>query len=146
KTQELKNLKPNQVITFDHVNAGNEKFDPHPQSSPIFVNATKKFDIDYVHTEDEYEDFRKEILLPHKMSQFGPGLAVADVNGDGLEDFYVSGALRSSGELYLQTANKTFEKSSSQPWVDDAKNSEILGVLFFDADGDGDQDLYAVSG
>src|ERR1051325_9126137 len=79
------------------------------------------------------------------MGQYGPGIAVADVNGDGLEDFYVSGALRSSGELYLQTPEKKFAKASSQPWADDAKVSEILGVLFFDADGDGDMDLYAVS-
>lgn len=146
KTQELKNLRPNQKITFDHKNATNEKFEWRPKYNPIFVNATKKLDVNYVHTEDDYEDFRKEILLPHKMSQYGPGLAVADVNGDGLEDFYVSGALRSSGELYLQTANKTFQKASSQPWTEDSKVSEILGVLFFDADGDGDMDLYAVSG
>src|SRR6185312_5526503 len=110
------------------------------------VNATNKLNIDYVHTEDAYEDFRKEILLPHKMSQYGPGLAVADVNGDGLEDFYVSGALRSPGELYLQTTGKTFEKAPSQPLTEESKVSEILGVLFFDADGDNDMDLYAVSG
>jgi len=145
KTQELKDLKVNQVITFDHKNAINQKFDWKKQYQPLFVNATKKLGVDYVHVENDYEDFRKEILLPHKLSQYGPGLAVADVNGDGMEDFFVSGALRSDGELYLQTANKTFQKGSSQPWESDNK-ADVLGVVFFDADGDGDMDLYSVTG
>jgi hypothetical protein len=79
------------------------------------------------------------------MSRFGPGLAVADVNGDGFEDFFVSGAVRSPGELFLQTSNKTFEKAASQPWTND-NLTEQLGVLFFDADADGDQDLYMATG
>jgi len=145
KSQILTDLKPNQVYTLDHKNAREEKFDWKKHYDPMLVNATKKLDVDYVHTEDDYEDFKKEILLPHKLSRYGPGIAVADVNGDGLEDFYVSGAERSSGELYLQTSKGTFEKAPSQPWADD-DNSEILGVLFFDADGDGDMDLYQVSG
>jgi hypothetical protein len=145
KTQELKNLKVNQVVTLDHKNAINEKFNWKKQYQPMFVNATKKLGVDYVHVENDYEDFRKEILLPHKLSQYGPGLAVADVNGDGMEDFFVSSALRGDGELYLQTASKTFQKAPSQPWEND-NQADVLGVVFFDADGDGDMDLYSVTG
>ena len=145
KTQELTNVKPNQVITLEHKNATNAKFKWKQDAEPLFTDATKKLGVDYVHVENEYEDFKKEILLPHKLSRYGPGLAVADVNGDGLEDFFVSGATRSSGALYLQTTDKKFVKAQNQAWQKD-DNSEILGVLFFDADQDGDLDLYSVSG
>nr|MBA2406706.1 VCBS repeat-containing protein [Chitinophagales bacterium] len=145
KTQELKNLAANQVILLDHINASNQRIEIHPKYNPLFANSTEKLGVDYKHVENEYEDFKKELLLPHKMSRFGPGLAVADVNGDGLEDFFVSGAVRSPGELYFQTTSRTFVKASSQPWNDD-KATEQLGVLFFDAEGDGDQDLYMATG
>ncbi len=145
KTQELKNLAANQVILLDHKNASNQRIEIHPKYNPLFANSTEKLGVDYKHVENEYEDFKKELLLPHKMSRFGPGLAVADVNGDGLEDFFVSGAVRSPGELYFQTTSRTFVKASSQPWNDD-KATEQLGVLFFDAEGDGDQDLYMATG
>lgn len=141
----MKNLAVNQVVKLDHKNATNEKIDIHSKYTPMFADASEKLGIDYKHVEDEYEDFKKELLLPHKMSRFGPGLAVADVNGDGLEDFFVSGAVRSPGELYLQTSNKTFVKAPSQPWTND-KATEQLGVLFFDADGDNDADLYMATG
>jgi hypothetical protein len=145
KTQVLTNLMANQVVKLDHKNATNEKIDIHGKYTPMFADATDKIGVGYKHVENEYEDFKKELLLPHKMSRFGPGLAVADVNGDGLEDFFVSGAVRAPGELYLQTASKTFTKSSSQPWSND-KATEQLGVLFFDADGDSDADLYMATG
>jgi hypothetical protein len=145
KTQKLSNISPNHVITFEYKNASTEKYVWEQKQDPIFLPATQKLNINYSHLENEYEDFKKEILLPHKLSRYGPGLAVADVNGDGLEDYFVSGALRTPGSLYLQTTKMTFEKSTSQPWEID-KGSEILGVLFFDADNDGDMDLYATSG
>ncbi|HAT65403.1 MAG TPA: RNA-binding protein, partial [Flavobacteriaceae bacterium] len=70
---------------------------------------------------------------------------VGDVNGDGLEDFFAGGAHKQSGVLYLQKEDGTFYKSKSQPWEKD-RVSEDLESLFFDADGDGDLDLYVVSG
>ncbi|MBA3647345.1 MAG: VCBS repeat-containing protein [Chitinophagales bacterium] len=145
KTEELFNLKVNQLIALNYKNATNRKIDLHPKYNRMFTESTDKLGIDYVHQENDYEDFTKELLLPHKLSRYGPGLAVADVNNDGLEDFYVGGAQQHPGALYLQAANKKFEKASQQPWDQD-KMSESLGVLFFDADGDGDMDLYMASG
>ena len=85
------------------------------------------------------------ILLPHKLSENGPFSAVGDVNNDGLEDFFIGGAIGQSGVLYLQNSDKKFVKSNSQPWQNQSK-SEDLGCLFFDADKDGDVDLYIASG
>jgi hypothetical protein len=96
------------------------------------------------HKETNYNDFEKEVLLPHKMSQLGPFIGKGDVNTDGLEDFYVVGAAGQSGALYLQTVNG-FEITTNQPWESNS-SSEELNSTFFDVDNDGDLDLYVVSG
>jgi predicted nucleotidyltransferase len=84
-------------------------------------------------------------LIPYQYSKNGPALAKGDVNGDGLEDVFLGGAIGQEGVLYLQTAEGKFAESSSQPWKAD-KESEDVNALFFDADKDGDLDLYVVSG
>ncbi len=101
--------------------------------------------IQFVHKENEFDDFSREILLPYKLSQNGPFAAVADVNQDGLEDVFLGGASGQSGMLYLQEENGSFIKSSSQTWEAD-KDSEDLGCLFLDVDGDNDMDLFVTSG
>ena len=89
--------------------------------------------------------FQKQILLPHSESKNGPFITSADVNNDGLEDFFVGGTKGQSGELYLQQVDGKFRKQITSTFEKD-KDQEDLGVLFFDADNDNDQDLYVVSG
>jgi len=95
------------------------------------------------HRDCLFIDFNVQPLLPHKLSEYGPALAAADVNGDGLEDLYRSGSHFYSGDLLLQQADGSFAPSGG---VETEAGPEELGSLFFDADGDGDQDLYLVSG
>ncbi|MBK9731008.1 MAG: VCBS repeat-containing protein [Chitinophagaceae bacterium] len=144
KTQTLSGIASNQIITLKYADA-NEKAPEQAKPNVLFTNVTDKLKIDFKHEEDAFDDFKRELLLPEKNSYFGPGLAIGDVNGDGLDDFFVGGATRQSGALYLQTANGEFAVSTGQPWASD-KASDEMGVLFFDADGDKDLDLYVATG
>ncbi len=96
------------------------------------------------HTEDEYVDFYYERNLPEMLSREGPKIAKADVNGDELEDFYIGGAKGQAGQLYLQTING-FIKKEQQVFKRYA-DFEDVAVLFFDADKDGDQDMFIGAG
>lgn len=109
-----------------------------------FKDITNKTGITFIHNEDEYDDFEFELLLPHKNSQMGPGLTVGDVDGDGLEDFFIGNAADSPGAMYIQTKEGTFTEISG-PWIGDSL-FEDTGALLFDADNDGKPDLYVVSG
>ena len=98
------------------------------------------------HRDSLFIDFNVQPLLPHKLSEYGPGLAVADVNGDGLDDLYRSGSHFFRGELLLQLEDENGAATFISREMTTEAGQEELGSLFFDADGDGDQDLYLVSG
>ena len=145
KVNTFKNISANQIITAKYEKAVSRKKEVKPQELFLTNVNTQNSGIDFKHQENEFDDFKEEILLPHKLSQNGPFVASSDVNNDGLEDIFVGGAANQSGALYLQNKEGNYVKNASQPWQVD-KASEDLGVLFFDADQDGDQDLYVTSG
>lgn len=147
KEQVLTKVAANQTLEIDYKNAkeGSEIFKINPSEKQLFADVSAQSGIDIKHTENEYDDYKYEILLPHTYSKNGPGLAVGDVNGDGLEDFYVGGAIGRVGALFLQKENGDFEKTDPAQWEKDS-DKEDVGATFFDADGDSDLDLYIVSG
>ncbi|NDV15129.1 CRTAC1 family protein [Muricauda sp. TY007] len=144
KTQKLENVEVNQVLTLDHANATETYTIPKKQIIKSFFN---ELDTDLVaaHKEDGYNDFDYEGLISHKLSQEGPSLAVADINGDGNEDFFIGGAKGQPGTLYLHTGHGKVTPKKTTAFEQD-KAFEDVAAAFFDADGDGDLDLVVGSG
>ena len=145
KINVFENIKANTTLTVAYSKAETPaKLAEEKQPLLTHIEPTD-IGISYSHKENEFDDFEVEVLLPHKLSQNGPFSAVGDVNGDGLKDLFIGGAAGQGGILYLQNTNGQFNKSTSQPWEHD-KDSEDLGALFLDVDGDHDQDLFIASG
>lgn len=146
KEQVLKNISVNQQLVLNQRDAENLSEASNASQSQAFeMLDEQKIGLDFRHKENSYNDFNKEPLLPHHLTDEGPALAHADVNNDGLEDVYIGGARNQAGQLYLQQMNGTFKKANIR-FFEVHKNYEDVAATFFDADGDGDQDLYVVSG
>ncbi len=114
------------------------------ESVTLFENTTD-LDIKHKHTENDFDDYAKQTLLPHKLSQLGPALAVADVNNDGQEDVFIGGAAGESPKLYLQQSSGSFSSTDNVFWTKE-KAYEDVDAHFADFNADGFVDLYVVSG
>lgn len=145
RMQVLYDLNADQLLELDHAKATDAvpaKLPDEAANAPVFTSLTSG-GINFMHRDELYIDFKIQPLLPHLLSQNGPGIAVADVNGDGRDDFYVGGAFNQSGYLFVQDKQQHFIPKAL---VGGQKYEEDMGTLFFDADNDGDPDLYVVSG
>jgi len=141
KVQRLGPLSVNQELELKYSEAQKSEIPDNPSKKHTLLAKTDSIGLNFKHTENDFADYRIQPLLPHMHSRNGPGLAVADVNGDGLEDLLAGGALNQSTALMIQKEDGTFRADSLTD-----RNHEDMAALFFDADNDGDQDLYVVSG
>ena len=149
KKQTLQQVATNRTITLSIKDATEPYNWSQPGIAPntLFTDVTNALNLQYKDSAKDFIDFNIQKLLPHKFSEYGPALAVGDVDGNGLDDLVVGGAIGVSPNLFLQQATGSFFKKpilpaaskESKPWRD-------MGIVLLDADGDKDLDAIIVSG
>ncbi|MBC7778338.1 MAG: VCBS repeat-containing protein, partial [Phycisphaerae bacterium] len=149
KTQTLTNVPANQRLQLKWTDASGyiaHLMPPTATTPTLFAEKNAaSLGIDFVHKENPFSDFETWVLYPWTVTDLGPIITQADVNGDGLEDFFIGNAFDSPGALYFQTAGGTFRASRDTIFEND-KRYEDQGAIFFDADGDKDLDFFVLSG
>lgn len=138
-------VKANQTLFLDQQEAVSAQAlargsAPKTLFEPLIVKG-----VSFVHTENEYSDFDRERLVYHMNSAEGPKVSIGDLNGDQLQDFFIGNALNASGAVFVQKKDGSFSQAA-QPALSGHQASEDTGSDLFDADGDGDLDLYVCSG
>ncbi len=140
----MKEIKVNSIVTVDY----NQSFDwqPAPAAPTLFHEVTRTvLTSDYLHQDNDYNEFTEQVLLPHQFSTSGPTMAIADINGDQIDDFYVGGSRGHSGTLFLSDGTHNWKISTPTAFKSDAEYEDAASV-FFDYDQDGDLDLFVASG
>ena len=143
-TTKLKAVKSNQKLTISYDDG---KVTAAPNAPVTGERRFQTIDVPGLagHEENIYDDFIKEVLLPHKNSTLGPAVAIGDLNGDGADDYILGSSVGRASVAYLQNKEGGFD-SLPIPDLAEDKYHEDLGIVIFDADNDGDQDFYVASG
>lgn len=149
KTEVRTNVQANQRLTLSYADAGNVALrnpDVGADAGAVkFSFPGKQRGLSFTHQENSFDDFDRQFLQPRMLSREGPALATGDLNGDGLEDVFMGNAAGQPSSVFLQQKNGTFNETNGLlPAAD--KSFEDVEALLFDADGDGDNDLYVCSG
>jgi hypothetical protein len=147
RVSSLKKVPANQRLVVKQSEAAKSKptAEPIEPARQLFTDITDKERFPFVHHENDYVDFDRDPLMPKMLSTEGPLMAVADVNGDGLDDVFIAGAKGQPSALLIQRTDGSFVKSNEALFAQDSI-SEDIGAVFFDANGDGKPDLYVVTG
>ena len=147
KTQLLQHVNSDQLLQVNIATAvpGSPIINAIFATNNLFKEVTDSVGINYVHQQNDFVDFNIQKLLPHKLSEYGPALAVGDIDGNGLDDMIVGGAAGYSAQFFLQQPDNRFLQKALLPNTT-GKPTDDMGILLFDADGDGDLDLYISGG
>ena len=129
KEQIIYNSSVNQTLILSYKDAQKKHKSPKFQILICSLMLQNRLNLNHKHEEDKFNDFSRESLLPHKMSDLGPALAVGDVNNDGLEDFYIGGSKGYSGKLYIQNSDG-FNPSGNQIWSEDSNCEDVKATVF----------------
>ncbi|SEO93599.1 VCBS repeat-containing protein [Mucilaginibacter sp. OK283] len=149
KKQVLRKVHTNQTISISKANATANYSWSHPviATNTLFKDVTDSLNIHYEHSQKDFVDFTIQKLLPHKFSEYGPALAAGDLNGDGLDDIIVSGNSDFGTTILIQQANGAFiKKALPQQPENNTMQVQDMDVTLFDADGDGDLDMFIARG
>jgi ASPIC and UnbV/FG-GAP-like repeat len=149
RMQQWLQVPVNQRLVADHRNARLPYVLAKPAiaTGALFREITDSIGLHFKQEQRDYIDFNIQKMLPHKFSQYGPSIAVGDVDGNGLDDLVVGGAEGQSAQIFLQQPGGHFIQ---KPLISDSaartKRADDLQVLLFDADGDGHPDLIIAAG
>lgn len=144
--QQLSGVTANQTLKIAYEKRSNDQMQPKAATETVFEDITAQSGLRFQHLENDFTDFDREPLMPHALSTQGPRLAQGDVNGDGLDDLFVCGAKGQPGAIFIQSGKTGQFSQRPQPALENDRLKEDTDAAFFDADGDGDLDLYVVSG
>ncbi len=146
KVQKLENIKTDTTLILLQQNANVNYVAPAVLTGALYKNiASKLIKGNFYHHENDFIDFDNEPLIPKMLSTEGPRLAVADIDGDGLQDFFMGASMADTAKIFTQQKNGSFTQKTEDAFIKD-KYCEDIGAAFFDADGDGDNDLVVASG
>ncbi len=146
KTQVIKNIKGDTTLVLNQKDATLFPLQKKEIINALYTDVSKTAITGNTrHRENDFIDFNEEKLIPKMLSTQGPKLAVGDINGDGLQDFYMGSAIGDTAKIFLQQPDGHFIQKQQEAFIKD-KYYENIGAVFFDADGDGDLDLIVASG
>ncbi len=150
KKQTLTNVKADQVLKVNINDAKDSyTFDrPKINTQSLFREVTRSVGVAYKHQEEDEDDFAIQKLLPHKLSQYTPAIAVGDIDGNGYDDMVIGGTSKYPAQVLLQQPDGKFIQRDLLPKGAYNPNDDFKdeGLLLFDANGDGHPDLYIASG
>jgi len=145
KTSKISSPAKNQVLKVDIKQAESMKLKLTPNIDHDYERLEFVDSLPFKHTENNYNDFTQQVLLPQWFSRQGPAMAKGDINGDKIEDVFIGGAKGQPGAIFIKDRNGKFKKVDDAAITEDAAYEDITAAIF-DADGDGDNDLFVGSG
>ena len=143
KMQVIEHPVINRILQVNYKDANLQYKPAKPVADSFFTDITENIKTDFQHKETFFFDYAFQPLIQQKYSQEGPFISTGDINGDGLEDFFIGGAFKQSGKIFLQQNDGTFK---SKDLVTGTKYEEDMQSVLFDANGDGYPDLLIAGG
>ena len=140
----LDSINVNQILSINQTDIPKTKTLENKSTNSKELFKRLDSNLEFIHKENLFIDFNRNRLLPHMLSTPGPKIINGDINGDGLDEIFVPGSKDTRSTL-LNWKNQSLIQDDSFTLINETE-SETIEPLFFDADSDGDLDLYTANG